>query len=110
MPLTYPSKSKIGTSHQIELYQPMNSLTRSKNIEQLCKASWQRVAGKHDRVHGRQGFLTTIHSLTNVLSMILQEYNSIAAPRVSPQRRRIFRDLLQSCDSLGNPTIFISRM
>jgi hypothetical protein len=29
MPLTYPPKSKIGTSHQVELYQPMNSLTSS---------------------------------------------------------------------------------
>jgi hypothetical protein len=68
----------------------MNSLASSENIEQLLKASRQRIAGKHNGVHGRQRSLTTIHSLTNVLSMILQENNTTAAPRVSPQRRRIF--------------------
>jgi hypothetical protein len=29
----YPAKSKIGTSHQIELYQAMNTSAHPKNIE-----------------------------------------------------------------------------
>jgi hypothetical protein len=35
-------------------------------------------------------FFTTIYSLTNMLSTILQEHDSTAAPWVSPQRRHIF--------------------
>jgi hypothetical protein len=33
MPLLYPAKSEIGTSHQVELYQAMNTSACPENIE-----------------------------------------------------------------------------
>jgi hypothetical protein len=33
MPLTYPAKSKIGASNQVELYQAMNTSAHPENIE-----------------------------------------------------------------------------
>jgi hypothetical protein len=63
----------------------MNALSRPKNSKQLRKSSRKRVAGKHHRVHGSQSFSTTINSLSNMLTTILEEHNSIATLEVGPK-------------------------
>jgi hypothetical protein len=60
MPLSYPSKGKNSTSHQVQFYQPMHALAGPKNIKKLPKILWRSIAGKHNRIHGYQRFLTTI--------------------------------------------------
>jgi hypothetical protein len=42
-----------------------------------------------------------------MLSAILQKNNGAAMPRINPQGISIFRRSIQSCNSLGNPTILI---
>jgi hypothetical protein len=85
VPLARPTKGKVGTSHQVKLYQAMNALSRPKNSKQLRKSSTKKVAGKHHGVHGSQSFSTTINCLSNMLSTILEEHNSIAMPGVGPK-------------------------
>jgi hypothetical protein len=85
MPLSHPSKGKIRTSNQIELYQKMNPLACPEGLEQLSKIPWQWVAGEHNRVHGCQRCLTTINCFPNMLSTILKKHNGTTAPGIRPQ-------------------------
>jgi hypothetical protein len=62
----------------------MNSLARPKNIEQLLETFWQRIARKHNRVHGCQRSLTTINCFSNMMGVILQKNNGAATPRINP--------------------------
>jgi hypothetical protein len=71
MPLPYPAKSEIGASHQVDFYQMMNMSTRPENFEQLAKILRRRILGKHNRVHGRQGFFTTINRFSDMLNAVL---------------------------------------
>jgi hypothetical protein len=84
MPLSYPSKGKISTSYQVQLYQMMNSLARPENVEQLLETFWRRITRKHNRVHGCQRSLTTIDRFSNMLSMILQKNNGTAMSWINP--------------------------
>jgi hypothetical protein len=72
VPLPHPAKSKVGTSNQVKLYKLMNTLTHLKNFEQLAEILWKRVLGEHRRKHRRQGLLTAINNLSNMLGVILQ--------------------------------------
>jgi hypothetical protein len=63
----------------------MNALSRPKNSKQLRKSSRKRVTGKHHGMHGSKSFSTTINRLSNMLSTILEEHNSIAALGVRPK-------------------------
>jgi hypothetical protein len=78
VPLARPTKGKVGTSHQVKLYQAMNAQSRLKNSKQLRKSSRKRVMGKHHGMHGSQSFSTTINCLSNMLITILEEHNSFA--------------------------------
>jgi hypothetical protein len=73
MLLSYPSKGKISTCHQVQLYQTINALACPENIEQLPKIFWSRITGEHNRIHGCQRFLTTIDCFSDMLSTILQK-------------------------------------
>jgi hypothetical protein len=68
VPLSYPSKGEISTSHQVLFYQTMNASACSGNIEQLPKILWRRITGKHNRIHGCQSFSTTIDCFSDMLS------------------------------------------
>jgi hypothetical protein len=85
MPLSYPAKSKIGTSYQVQFYQTMNTSARPENFEQLAKIHKWRIPGKHNRVHGRQGFSTTIDRFSNMLNAVLQKNNGAAAASITPK-------------------------
>jgi hypothetical protein len=85
MPLSHPSKGKIRTSNQIELYQKMNPLACPEGLEQLSKIPRQWVAGEHNRVHGCQRCLTTINYFPNMLSTMLKKHNGTTAPGIRPQ-------------------------
>jgi hypothetical protein len=84
MPLPHPAKSKFGTINQVKLYKPMNTLTCLENLEYLTEILGKRVPGEHHRKHRRQGLLTTINNLSNMLGAILQQHHSATSMRVSP--------------------------
>jgi hypothetical protein len=71
VPLPYPAKSKIGTIHQVELYQAMDTSACLENLKQLTKILWRWILGKHDRKHGCQGFLKAIDGFLDMLNTIL---------------------------------------
>jgi hypothetical protein len=48
MPLSHPSKSKIGSRDQIQLYQAMDTSTCLEDIQQLTKIRGKRIPWKHD--------------------------------------------------------------
>jgi hypothetical protein len=73
VPLLHLAKSKVGTSNQVKLYKPMNTLTPLENFEQLTKILRERVPREHYRKPSRQRLSTTINSLSNMLGMILQQ-------------------------------------
>jgi Leu/Phe-tRNA-protein transferase len=63
----------------------MNLLASPENVEQLLETFWRRIARKHNKVHGRQRFLTTIDDcFSNVMSAILQKNNGAAMPWINP--------------------------
>jgi hypothetical protein len=82
MPFSHPSEGKISTSNQVEFYQKMNPLACPESLEQLSKTPRQRVARKHNRIHGRQRCLTTINRFSNMLSTILKKYNATTVPGI----------------------------
>jgi hypothetical protein len=84
MPLSYPSKGKISTGHQVQLYQMMNASARPENIEQLLETLRRRIARKHNRIHGCQQFLTTINHFSNMMGVILQKNNGAATTQINP--------------------------
>jgi hypothetical protein len=49
----------------------INVLAHPENIEQVTKIFRSRIAGEHNRIHGRQRFLTYIDCFSDMLSMIL---------------------------------------
>jgi hypothetical protein len=85
MPLSYPAKSKIGTSYQVEFYKMMNTSARLENLEQLAKILRWRIPGKHNGVHGHQGFSTTIDRFSNMLNAVLQKNNGAAPASITPK-------------------------
>jgi hypothetical protein len=107
VPLSYPSKGEISTSHQVQFYQMMNASACSKNIEHLPKILWRRITGKHNKINGCQRFSTTIDCFSDMLSMILQKNNGAAMMRINPKSVGICRCPFKSCNPLRNPTILI---
>jgi hypothetical protein len=85
VPLPYPSKGKISTSHQVQFYQTMNASPCPENIEQLPKILWWTIMGKHNRIHGCQRFSTTIDRFYDMLSTILQKNDGTAKTRINPK-------------------------
>jgi hypothetical protein len=71
MPLPYPAESEIGTGYQVKLYQSMNTSACLENFEQLAKILRRRIPRKHNRLHGCQGFSTTINRFSDVLNTVL---------------------------------------
>jgi hypothetical protein len=71
MPLPYPAESEISANYQVKLYQSMNTSACPEKFEQLAKILRRRIPGKHKRIHGCQGFLTTINRFPDVLNAIL---------------------------------------
>jgi hypothetical protein len=106
MPLPHPAESKIGASYQIEFYQKMNTSAHPENFEQLAKILRRRTPGKHNRIHGCQGFSTTINRFLDVLNAI----NGAATTSVNPKSIGIQRYPLKSCNSLRNSTILSDRV
>jgi hypothetical protein len=49
----------------------MNALARPENFEQRAKILRRRIPGKHNRIHGCQGFLTTINRFSDMLNVAL---------------------------------------
>jgi hypothetical protein len=47
MPLPHLDKRKVGSSNQVKLYKPMNTLTRLENFEQLAEILRERVPREH---------------------------------------------------------------
>jgi hypothetical protein len=107
VPLSYPAKGKISTSHQVKLYQAMNASARPKNIEQLPKILWQSITGKHNRIHGCQRFLTTIDCFSDMMSTILQKDDGATTTQINPKGVGICRRPLKSCNLLRNPMILV---
>jgi hypothetical protein len=71
MPLPYPAESEISANYQVKLYQLMNMSTCPEKFEQLAKILRRRIPRKHKRIHGCQGFSTTINRVPDVLNAIL---------------------------------------
>jgi hypothetical protein len=61
-------------------------------------------------MHGSQSFSTTINRLSNMLSTILEEHNSIAAPGVRPKSFDSTRRSLKSRDPFRNATSFANEV
>jgi hypothetical protein len=100
VPLPYPAKSKIGTSHQVELYQAMNTPACLENLEQLTKILWQRILGKHDRKHGCQAFSIAIDRFPDMLNTVLYKNDGATVPWVNPKSIGIRRHPFKSLKSL----------
>jgi hypothetical protein len=107
VPLSYPSKGEISTSHQVQFYQTMNVSACSENIEQLPKILLMRITGKHNRIHGGQRFSTTIDCFSDMLSMILQKNDGAATTRINPKSVGICRHPFKSYNPLRNLTILV---
>jgi hypothetical protein len=61
-------------------------------------------------VHRHERSSATIHRFANVLGSILKQYNSTPASRIRPQIFNTYEHFLQGRISLGNPTIFSSKI
>jgi hypothetical protein len=85
----------------------MNASACSENIEQLPKILWRSITGKHNRIHGCQGFLTTIDCFSDMLSMILQKNDGTAMTRINLKSFGIYRRPFKSCNPLRNSTILV---
>jgi hypothetical protein len=85
----------------------MNASAHSENIEQLSKILWQRITGKHNRIHGCQRFSTTIDYFSDMLSTILQKNDSAAMMRINPKGVGICRRPFKSYNPLRNPMILV---
>jgi hypothetical protein len=110
MPFLYPAKSKIGTGHQIELYQAVNTLTSLENLEQPTKILWQRIPRKHDRKHGCQGLSTNIDRFPDMLNMVLKKNDGTMVPQVNRKSISVRRCPFKSLKSLRNSTVLINRV
>jgi hypothetical protein len=85
MPLSHPSKSKIGTSNQIQLYQAMDTSTSLEDIQQLTETRVKEISWKHDKEHSRQSASTTLHGFFNMLGATLQPNHSMATMHTGPE-------------------------
>jgi hypothetical protein len=100
MPLSYPAKSEIGANYQVEFYQMMNMSACPENFEQLDIILRRGIPGKHNGVHGRQGFLITINRFSDMLNAVLRKNNGAAAMSINLKSISIQRYPLKSCNSL----------
>jgi hypothetical protein len=110
MPLPHPAKSEIGTSYQVEFHEMMNTSARPENFEQLAKILRWMIPGKHNGVHGREGFSTTIDRFSDILNTVLKKNNGAVAASINPKSISIRRYPLKSCNSLGNSTVLGDRV
>jgi hypothetical protein len=85
MPVLHPSKSKIGSSNQIELYQAMDTSTSLEDIQQLTEIRGKGIPWKHNREHSRQSPSTTFHGFFNMLGTILQPDHSMVMACIRPE-------------------------
>jgi hypothetical protein len=85
MPLSHPSKRKIGTSNQIQLYKAMDTSTSLEDIQQLMEIRGKGISWKHGSEHSRQRPSTTFHDFCNMLGTILQPDHSMATTCIRPE-------------------------
>jgi hypothetical protein len=83
----------------------MNTLAGSKSVKKKWESCRQRIARKHNRVHSHESLPAAINRFTNVLSVILMQYDGFSTSRIRPQSFNICGHFFQSCILFGNPTI-----
>jgi hypothetical protein len=85
VPLSHRGKSKVGANNKIKFYQAVNMLTCFENFQHLAEILEKRVPWEHHREHRRQGLSAAINSLSNMLSMILQQHHDATTVNLSPK-------------------------
>jgi hypothetical protein len=110
MPLSHPSKSKFGSSNQIQLYQAMDTSPSLEDIQQLTEIHRKEISWKHDREYSRQSPSTTFHCFFNVLGMILQPNHSMATTCIRSEGVDIRRHPFKGRSSLAHSKIFSNRV
>jgi hypothetical protein len=110
MPLSHASKSKVGASNQIQLYQTMNTSTSLENIQQLVEICGKRISWEHHIEHSRQSSSTTFHGFFNMLGTILQMNHSMVMAFIRPESVGIRRNTFKGRSPLDYSTIFSRRI
>jgi hypothetical protein len=59
---------------------------------------------QHDRIHGCQGFATTINSFTNMLRTILKKHDGVTTTGIRPQALSTLSMFLKGSNPLRNST------